>query len=60
MDNDTEMADLTTPIMGKVLLFTERSEGAKPAMSMKHEVTSQLSPVLSRLARGFSPIRSMS
>jgi hypothetical protein len=60
IDADIQIADLASPIMGKVLLFTERHEGAKPTMAIKHEVTPQLSPVLMKLGRSYSPIRSKS
>ena len=56
IDTDIQMADLATPIMGKVLLFMECHEGAKPTMAIKHEVTPQLSPVLTKLGRSYSPI----
>jgi hypothetical protein len=47
-------------LQGKVLFYTDRREGAKPSMSLKHEVTPKLSMVLTKLARSFSPIRSKS
>ena len=47
-------------IRGKVLLFTTRSTGAEPTMSMVQDIGSQLSPVLEKLAGRYSPIRSKS
>jgi hypothetical protein len=46
--------------MGKVLLYTSRDQDAEPAMTIKHETGYQLPPVLIKLARKFSPIRSES
>src|SRR5882757_5341343 len=45
-------------VNGKVLLFTSRDDGAAPAMTIAHETVSELPPVLRKLARRFSPIRS--
>jgi len=59
MDVDTHMDDAgTSPLMGKVLFYVDRHEGAKPSMLLKHEVTPKLSTVLTKLGRSFSPIRS--
>jgi hypothetical protein len=44
--------------MGKVLLYTSRDQDAEPAMTMSHETGYQLPPVLDKLARKYSPIRS--
>jgi hypothetical protein len=43
---------------GKVLLYTSRDQGANPAMTINHETVSELAPILEKLARKFSPIRS--
>jgi len=45
-------------VNGKVLLFTSRDKDAAPAMTITHKTTSELPPVLQKLARRFSPIRS--
>ena len=45
-------------IKGKVLLYTTRAAGAEPAMTMMQEITTQLPPVLERLAGRYLPIRS--
>jgi hypothetical protein len=46
------------PKVGKVLLYTSRDMTADPAMTIKHETVSELAPVLEKLARRYSPIRS--
>jgi hypothetical protein len=43
---------------GKVLLYTSRDKEAHPAMMMMHETVAQLPPILHKLSRKFSPIRS--
>ena len=43
---------------GKVLLYTSRDKEAHPAMMITHETVSQLPPILEKLSRRFSPIRS--
>jgi len=45
---------------GKVLLYTSRDHGARPAMTISHDTVGDLPPVLEKLARKFSPIRSKS
>jgi hypothetical protein len=42
-------------LQGKVLFYTDRHEGVKPSMSLKHEVTPKLLMVLTKLVRSFSP-----
>ncbi len=56
MDVD-DPAEPSAPILGRVLLFTNRSQDA-PYMSMKHAVGTGLSSVLNALGNCFSPIRS--
>ena len=59
-DQDVDMYEAGSfPLVGKVFFYTDRQEGAKPSMSLKHEVVPKLSPVLVKLGRSFSPIRSM-
>jgi hypothetical protein len=43
---------------GKVLLYTSRDQEAHPAMMITHEIVAQLPPILEKLSRKFSPIRS--
>jgi hypothetical protein len=43
---------------GKVLLYTSQEENARPAMTINHKTSSELPPILKRLAQKFSPIRS--
>ena len=43
---------------GKVLLYTSRDQDAHPAMMIMHETVAQLPPILRKLSRKFSPIRS--
>jgi hypothetical protein len=50
--------DAYSKIDGKVLLYTSRVLGASPAMTVSHETVSRLPPVLQKLARKFSPLRS--
>ena len=45
-------------VTGKVLLYTSRDSDADPVMTTKHETVSELAPILKKLARRFSPIRS--
>ena len=47
-----------TKASGKVLLYTSRDHDARPAMTITHDTVSDLPPVLQKLARKFSPIRS--
>jgi hypothetical protein len=42
-----------------VLLYTSRDLGVPPAMTITHQMGSQLPPVLLKLARKYSPIRSV-
>jgi hypothetical protein len=46
---------------GKVLLYTTMGdpETTKPVMSLKHEVSSTIGPILAKLAKRYSPIDSM-
>ena len=48
--------------MGKIHVYTSRVDPtlAKPDMVLKHKVTPKLKPILKALARGYSPVRSMS
>jgi hypothetical protein len=41
---------------GKVLLYTSQDVDAHPAMSMTHKTSSELPPILKKLAQRFSPI----
>jgi hypothetical protein len=43
-------------VSGRVLLYTSASKDATPAMTMKQEVTSQLPPILEKLAGRYSPV----
>ena len=43
---------------GKVLLYTSEEVDARPAMAMNHKVSSELPPILKKLAQMYSPIRS--
>ena len=43
---------------GKVLVYTSQEVNANPAMAMTHKISSELPPILTKLARKFSPIRS--
>jgi hypothetical protein len=43
---------------GKVLLYTSRDKEAHPAMMITHETVSTLPPILEKMSRKFSPIRS--
>jgi hypothetical protein len=43
---------------GKVLLYTNHDQDAPPAMMIMHETVAQLPPILEKLSRKFSPIRS--
>ena len=43
---------------GKVLLYTTRDLGAPPDFTVTHDTVSRLPPVLQKLARKFSPLRS--
>jgi hypothetical protein len=43
---------------GKVLLYTNRDQDAHPVMMIMHETVAQLPPILHKLSRKFSPIRS--
>ena len=49
------------PKVGKVLLYTSMGdpETTKPAMSLKHEVSPTLAPVLAKLAKRYTRINSM-
>jgi hypothetical protein len=55
---DVDMDFFSSKISGKVLLYTSRDLGASPAMTVNHETVSRLPPVLQKLARRFSPLRS--
>jgi hypothetical protein len=54
---DSIMDVPSAPLIGKVHLFLNKSD-VKPTMSIKHEVTSQLAPVLHKIAGRYSPVRS--
>jgi hypothetical protein len=64
--NVFNFADATTtiedqgPVMGKVHVYREHEDPkmSKPYMTMKHEVTTNLAPVLEGLASNYSPIKS--
>ena len=56
-DADVLMEDFRAPIIGKVLIYMDRTEGSQPTMSVKHDVTTPLSDVLKKVGRSFSPIR---
>ena len=56
MDVDTDYRQVS----GKVLLYTSRDPGAHPTMTITHDTVSELPPVLLKLSRRFSPIRSKS
>ena len=43
---------------GKILLYTSRDKEAHPAMMITHETVSTLTPILEKMSRKFSPIRS--
>jgi hypothetical protein len=55
---DVDMDFFSSKISGKVLLYTSRDLAASPAMTVSHETVSRLPPVLQKLARRFSPLRS--
>ena len=50
--------DASSKPNGKVLLYTSRDQDAHPAMMIMHETVAQLPPILHKLSRKFSPIRS--
>jgi hypothetical protein len=64
--NVFNFADATTtiedqgPVMGKVHIYREHEDPnkSKPYMTMKHEVTTKLAPVLEGLASDYSPFKS--
>jgi len=66
--NVFNLADATTTVedqgsvMGKVHVYREHGDPhtSKPYMIMKHEVTTNLAPVLEGLASDYSPIKSKS
>jgi hypothetical protein len=39
-------------------LYTSRDKEAHPAMMITHETVSQLAPILEKMSRKFSPLRS--
>jgi hypothetical protein len=43
-------------VAGKVALYTSRDAGASVAMTMTHEVTPHLPPILTKLAQCYSPV----
>jgi hypothetical protein len=49
------------PVMGKVHIYTslENPGDSNPHMSLKHEVTGTLAPVLEKLGTQYSPVKSM-
>lgn len=51
-------SDKYLKVNGKVLLYTSRDKGASPAMTITHDTVDKLPPVLQKLARIYSPIRS--
>jgi hypothetical protein len=55
---DVDLNFFSSKISGKVLLYTSRDLGASPAMTVNHDTVNRLSPVLQKLARRFSPLRS--
>jgi hypothetical protein len=55
---DVDLNFFSSKISGKVLLYTSRDLGASPAMTVKHDTVNRLPPVLQKLARKFSPLRS--
>jgi hypothetical protein len=55
MEVDGEVRQQT---IGKVLLYTSQERDAHPAMTIKHQTTSELPSILDKLAQKFSPIRS--
>jgi len=52
---------LVRPKMGKVLLYTSMGdpETLKPVMSLKHDVSVMLGPILTKLAKRYTGIDSM-
>lgn len=48
------------PVFGKVKVFNTNSDpsSSQPIMGFKHKVTPTLGPVLAKLARQYSPVRS--
>ncbi|KAF8814270.1 hypothetical protein BYT27DRAFT_7007357, partial [Phlegmacium glaucopus] len=57
--------DIFHPIMGKVLVYASNEDPAnlslhnmKPRLFIKHQVTSSIQPVLTRVADKYSPIQS--
>src|SRR6202167_2601100 len=55
---DVDLNYFSSKISGKVLLYTSRDLGVSPAMTVNHDTVNRLSPVLQKLARRFSPLRS--
>jgi len=55
---DRNASSVLSKPTGKVLLYTSRDEEAHPAMMITHETVAQLPPILEKLSRKFSPIRS--
>jgi hypothetical protein len=57
--------DILHPVMGKVLVYGSKDNPAnlsvhdmKPILFIKHEVTSSIQPILTKVAAKYSPIRS--
>lgn len=57
IDSDMDFENANKPVHGKVLLYTNRTKGADPEMSMKLQVTTQLGSVLESVAKKYSPIK---
>ena len=57
---DAEMVFGSESRIGKVHIYTSRVDPTlvKPDMVLKHKVTPELKPILTALARGYSPVRS--
>ena len=63
--NFNDALDLFYPIPGKVLVYSSNQDPAnlsvqnmKPTTFIRHDVTSSIQPVLSKVAEKYSPVRS--
>lgn len=60
-----DAADVLHPILGKVLVYSSNQDPAnlsiqdmKPSAFIKHDITSSIKPILTKVAEKYSPIRS--
>lgn len=64
-DYQHQPQDIFHPIIGKVLVYTSTENPAnlsihnmKPTLFIKHQVTSSIQPILTKVAAKYSPIQS--